>query len=164
MLLSNHVRYCSLKHQLFVINKLFNPCVLFYSFSFYQILVHRVQDWTDTVTDWNDFGSNFYISAQISASDVKTKMIFLLGDGENKGGYNNKELSSGQKYKIYSRALTEFTSKVDILSIEWLRKLKTKHLEKVTFPNFIHACTATVVDLWSWWEDSKEILFSMLVV
>ncbi|XP_015759656.1 PREDICTED: receptor-type tyrosine-protein phosphatase F-like, partial [Acropora digitifera] len=78
---------------------------------FYQILVHRVQDWTDTVTDWNDFGSNFYISAQIFASDVKTKMIFLLGDGENKGGYNNKELSSVQKYKIYSRALTEFTSK-----------------------------------------------------
>ncbi|XP_067027637.1 uncharacterized protein [Acropora muricata] len=79
--------------------------------SFYQILVHRVQDWTDTVSDWNDFGSNFYISAQISASDVKTKMIFLLGDGENKDDYNNKELSSGQKYKIYSRALTEFTSK-----------------------------------------------------
>ncbi|XP_044164304.1 uncharacterized protein LOC114948378 [Acropora millepora] len=79
--------------------------------SYYQILVHRVQDWTDTVTDWNDFGSNFYISAQIPASDVKTKMMFLLGDGENKGGYKNKELSSGQKYKIYSRALTEVTSK-----------------------------------------------------
>ncbi|XP_015752901.1 PREDICTED: Down syndrome cell adhesion molecule homolog isoform X1 [Acropora digitifera] len=79
--------------------------------SYYQILVHRVQDWTDTVTDWNDLGSNFYISAQIPASDVKTKMMFLLGDGENKGGYKNKELASGQKYKIYSRALTEVTSK-----------------------------------------------------
>ncbi|XP_074612262.1 tyrosine-protein phosphatase Lar-like [Acropora palmata] len=32
--------------------------------TYYQILVHRVQDWADTVTDWNDFGSNFYISAQ----------------------------------------------------------------------------------------------------
>ncbi|XP_015757056.1 PREDICTED: uncharacterized protein LOC107336496 isoform X2 [Acropora digitifera] len=79
--------------------------------SYYQILVHRVQDWSDTVSDWKDFGSNFYISAQIPASDVKTKMMFSLGDGENKGGYNNKELSSGQKYKIYSRALTEVTSK-----------------------------------------------------
>ena len=126
MLLSNHVRCCSLKHQLFVINKLFNPCVVFYSFSYYQILVHRVQDWADTVTDWNDFGSNFYISAQVPASDVKTKMMFLLGDGENKGGYKNKELSSGQKYKIYSRALTEVTSKVDIISIKWLRESKTK--------------------------------------
>ncbi|XP_067026815.1 uncharacterized protein [Acropora muricata] len=79
--------------------------------SYYQILVHRVQDWTDIVTAWNDFGSNFYISAQIPASEVKTKMMFLLGDGENKGGYKNKELSSSQKYKIYSRALTEVTSK-----------------------------------------------------
>lgn len=77
--------------------------------------MHQVQDWNDTVNDWNDFGPNFYISAQISASDVNTKVMFLLGDGENKGGYNNKELSSGQKLKIYSRALTEVTSKVEIL-------------------------------------------------
>ena len=115
-----------------MIKKVFSPCVVFYSFSYYQILVHRLQDWTDIVTAWNNFGSNFYVSAQINASEVKTKMMFLLGDGENKGGYKNKELSSGQKYKIYSRALTEVTSKVDILSIEWLRELKTKQLEKVT--------------------------------
>ena len=114
-----------------MIKKLFNPCVLFYYFSYYQILVHRVQDWNDTVTDWKDFGSNFYISAQIPASDVKTKMMFLLGDGENKGGYNNKELSSGLKYKIYARALTEVTSKVDIFSIEWLWELKTKQRKKL---------------------------------
>ena len=74
--------------------------------------MHQVRDWTDTVSDWNDFGSNFYISAQIRASVVKTKMIFLLGDGENKGPYKNKELSRGQKYKIYSRALTKKSSKV----------------------------------------------------
>ena len=114
-----------------MIKKLFNPCVVFCCFSYYQILVHRVQNWTDIVSAWNDFGSNFYISAQIPASEVKTKMMLLLGDEENKGGYNNKELSSGQ-YKIYSRALTEVTSKVDILSIEWLLELKTKQLEKVT--------------------------------
>ena len=75
----------------------------------------QVQDWTDNVSDWKNFGSNFYISAQIPASEVKTKMIFLLGDGENKGGYKNKKLSSGKKYKIYSRAVSEVTSKVDIL-------------------------------------------------
>ena len=79
--------------------------------------MHRVQDWTDTVSDWKNFGSNFYISAQIPASEVKTEMIFVLGDGKDKSGYNNKELSSGQKYKIYSRALTEVTSKVYILLI-----------------------------------------------
>ena len=111
---------------------LFNPCVLFYSFSYYQILVHRIQDWTDTVSDWNDFGSNFYICAQIPAKDVKTKSIFLLGDEKNKGGYNNKELSSDQKYKIYSRALTQVTSKVYIiLLIGWLWKLKAKQLKKL---------------------------------
>ena len=93
--------------------------------------MHRVQDWNDTVTDWNDFGSNFYISAQIPASDVKTKMMFILGDGENKGGYKNKELSSRQKYKIYSRALTEVTSKLYIFSIEWLWELKTKQRKKL---------------------------------
>ena len=114
-----------------MLKKLFNPCIVFNSVSYYQILVHRVQNWTDTVTDWHDFGSNFYISAQIPASDVKTKMMFLLGDGENKGGYKNKELSSRQKYKIYSRALTEVTSKVDIFSIDWLWELKTKQRKKL---------------------------------
>lgn len=75
-------------------------------------MVHGVQDWNDTVSDWNEFGSNLYISAQIPASDVKSKMIFILGDGEKIGGYDNKKLSSGQKYKIYSRGLTDVKSKV----------------------------------------------------
>ncbi|XP_074611760.1 receptor-type tyrosine-protein phosphatase S-like isoform X5 [Acropora palmata] len=79
--------------------------------SYYQILVHRVQDFSDTVSDWTNFGPDIYISAQIPASEVKTKLIFVLGDGKDKGGYNNKELSSGQKYNIYSRALTTVTSK-----------------------------------------------------
>ena len=74
--------------------------------------MHQVQDWSDNVSDWKNFGSNFYISAQIPAREVKTEMTFVLGDGKNKGGYNNKELSSGQKYNIYSRALTAVTSKV----------------------------------------------------
>ena len=78
-------------------------------------MVHGVQDWTDTVSDWNDFGSNLYISAQIPGSDVKSKMTFILGDGEKIGGYDNKELSSGQKYKIYCRGLTEVPSKVYML-------------------------------------------------
>ena len=117
-------------------------CSVYY-FSYYQILVHRVQDWTDTVSDWNDFGSNFYISAQIPASDVKTKMIFLLGSGESKGGYNNKGLSSGQKYKIYSRALTQVTSKVDILSIEWLWELRRKRLKKLRVGHISEFCSCT---------------------
>ena len=78
-------------------------------------MVHGVQDWNDTVSDWTDFGSNLYISAQINSSDVKSKMTFILGDGEKIGGYDNKELSSGQKYKIYSRGLTEVQSMVYML-------------------------------------------------
>ena len=93
--------------------------------------MHRVQDFSDTVSDWTNFGPDIYISAQIPASEVKTKMIFVLGDGKDKGGYNNKELSSGQKYNIYSRALTTVTSEVYILSIEWLWELKTKHRKKL---------------------------------
>ncbi|XP_074611775.1 uncharacterized protein LOC141866211 isoform X2 [Acropora palmata] len=88
--------------------------------SYYQILVQGVQDFTDTVSDWKNFGPNFYISAQIPASEVKIKMIFVLGDGENKGGYKNKELSSGQKYNIYSRALTEVTSKKRSTDVRFL--------------------------------------------
>ena len=76
--------------------------------------MHEVKDWTDQVSDWKNFGPGVYISAQIPAADVKTEMIFALGDGEDKGGYINKELSRGQKYKIYSRALTEKSSKVDM--------------------------------------------------
>ncbi|XP_067027504.1 receptor-type tyrosine-protein phosphatase S-like isoform X3 [Acropora muricata] len=79
--------------------------------SYYQILVHEVQDWNDNVSDWKNFGPDVYISAQIRAADVKTKMTFVLGDGKDKGGYDNKKLSSGQKYKIYARAVTEVTSK-----------------------------------------------------
>ena len=77
-------------------------------------MVHQVQDWTDAVSDWDDFGPDVYISAQIPAADVKTEMIFALGDGEDKGGYINKELSRGKKYKIYSRALTKKSSKVNM--------------------------------------------------
>ena len=76
--------------------------------------MHEVQDWNDNVSDWKNFGPDVYISAQIRAADVKTKMIFVLGDGKDKGGYDNKKLSSGQKYKIYARAVTEVTSKVGI--------------------------------------------------
>ena len=93
--------------------------------------MHGVQDFSDTVSDWKNFGPDVYISAQIPASEVKTKMIFVLGDGKDKGGYDNKKLSSGQKYKIYARAVTEVTSKVYILSIEWLWELKTKQRKKL---------------------------------
>ena len=94
--------------------------------------MHGVQDFTDTVSDWKNFGSNLYISAQIPASEVKAEMRFVLGDGKDKGGYNNKELSSGQKYNIYFRALTTVTSKVYILSIEWLgRRIKDETTEKL---------------------------------
>ena len=42
-------------------------------------------------------------------------------------------------------------------------EIKSETTEKVTwpvaFPNFVHACASLVVDLWSWWEDNKQIKF-----
>ncbi|XP_068725972.1 receptor-type tyrosine-protein phosphatase T-like isoform X6 [Montipora capricornis] len=79
--------------------------------SYYQVLVHRVEDWTDNISEWNNFGSDFYVSAQIPASAVNPSMTFVLGDGEDKGGFTNKKLSRGQKYNVYSRATTAKSKK-----------------------------------------------------
>ena len=89
------------------VSKLIYSFVSIYAFSHYQVLVHRVKDWTDTISDWSNLGPDFYISAQIPASAVNPSMTFVLGDGEDIGGFTNKKLSRGQKYKIYSRAITD---------------------------------------------------------
>ena len=68
--------------------------------------MHRVEDWTDKISEWNNFGPDFYVSAQIPASAVNPSMTFVLGDGEDIGGFTNKKLSRGQKYNVYSRATT----------------------------------------------------------
>ena len=82
------------------------------SFSHYQVLVHRVKEWTDEVTDWSNFGSAFYISAQFPEGPVNPSMVFVVGDGKTYDSYTNKKLLSGQKYKIYFRALTYISDKV----------------------------------------------------
>ncbi|XP_068677355.1 uncharacterized protein [Montipora foliosa] len=79
--------------------------------SYYQVLVHRVEDWTDKISEWNNFGPDFYVSAQIPASAVNPSMTFVLGDGEDIGGFTNKKLSRGQKYNVYSRATTAKSKK-----------------------------------------------------
>ncbi|XP_068725968.1 receptor-type tyrosine-protein phosphatase S-like isoform X2 [Montipora capricornis] len=79
--------------------------------SYYQVLVHRVEDWTDKISEWNDFGPDFYVSAQIPASAVNPSMTFVLGDGGDIGGFTNKKLSRGQKYNVYSRATTAKSKK-----------------------------------------------------
>ena len=68
--------------------------------------MHVVKESTDTVTDWTKLGSDLYIAARIPFGDVNSSLVFALGDGKEYGGFVNKELSSGQKYNIYSRALT----------------------------------------------------------
>ena len=68
--------------------------------------MHLVKESTDTVTDWTKLGTDLYIAAQIPAHNVNPSLVFTLGDGKEYGGFVNKELSSGQKYNIYSRALT----------------------------------------------------------
>ena len=80
--------------------------------SFYQVLVRRVKDWSDTISDWTGFGPDFYITAQILAATVNPSKVFVVGDGKKYNGYDNKKLLSGQKYMIYSRALTSRNTKV----------------------------------------------------
>ena len=106
-----------------LINHIFKPinCVgiqtvivkmFFFSFSHYQVLVHRVKEWTEEISDWSNFGPDFFISAQIPAASVNPSMVFVVGDGKTYDSYINKKLLSGQKYNIYSRALTTMPSKV----------------------------------------------------
>ena len=90
---------------------------LLVSYSHYQVLVHKVNDWKDEVSDWEKLESDVYIAAQISANSVNPSMVFVVGDGKTYDGYKNKQLSGGQKYKIYSRGLARRVTKVDRLTV-----------------------------------------------
>ena len=90
------------------------------SYSDYQVLVHKVNDWSDEVSDWEKLESDVYIAAQIRADSVNLSMVFVVGDGKTYNGYENKQLSDGQKYKIYSRGLGRRVTKVTALLKEWL--------------------------------------------
>ena len=93
---------------------------LLVSYSDYQVLVHKVNDWSDEVSDWEKLESDVYIAAQIRADSVNLSMVFVVGDGKTYNGYENKQLSDGQKYKIYSRGLGRRVTKVTALLKEWL--------------------------------------------
>ena len=93
---------------------------LLVSYSYYQVLVHKVNDWSDEVSDWEKLESDVYIAAQIRADSVNLSMVFVVGDGKTYNGYENKQLSDGQKYKIYSRGLGRRVTKVTALLKEWL--------------------------------------------
>ena len=82
------------------------------SYSDYQVLVHKVNDWSDEVSDWEKLESDVYTAAQIRADSVNPSMVFVVGDGKTYDGYENKQLSVGQKYKIYSRGLGRHVTKV----------------------------------------------------
>ena len=93
---------------------------LLVSYSYYQVLVHKVNDWSDEVSDWEKLESDVYIAAQIRADSVHLSMVFVVGDGKTYNGYENKQLSDGQKYKIYSRGLGRRVTKVTASLKEWL--------------------------------------------
>ena len=86
---------------------------LLVSYSYYQVLVHKVNDWDDKVSDWKTLETDVYIAAQIRADSVGASMFFVVGDGKTYNGYQNKQLSNGQKYKIYARGLGRRTTKVN---------------------------------------------------
>ena len=85
---------------------------LLVSYSDYQVLVHKVNGWSDGVSNWEKLESDVYIAAQIGADSVNPSMVFVVGDGKTYNGYENKQLSDGQKYKIYSRGLGRRVTKV----------------------------------------------------
>ena len=89
---------------------------LLVSYSYYQVLVHKVNDWDDKVSDWKTLETDVYIAAQIRADSVGASMFFVVGDGKTYNGYQNKQLSNGQKYKIYARGLGRRTTKVNWLT------------------------------------------------
>ena len=95
------------------------PCSLslLVSYSYYQVLVHKVNDWSDEVSDWEKLESDVSIAAQIRADSVNPSMVFVVGDGKTYDGYKNKQLSDGQKYKIYSRGLALRVTKVARLTV-----------------------------------------------
>ena len=90
---------------------------LLVSYSYYQVLVHKVNDWSDEVSDWEKLESDVYIAAQIPANSVNQSMVFVVGDGKTYDVYENKQLSGGQKYKIYSRGLAHRATKVARLTV-----------------------------------------------
>ena len=93
---------------------------LLVSYSYYQVLVHKVNDWSDEVSDWEKLESDVYIAAQIRADSVQLSMVFVVGDGKTYYGYENKQLSDGKKHKIYSRGLGRRVTKVTASLKEWL--------------------------------------------
>ena len=76
-----------------------------------------MNDWKDEVSDWEKLESDVYIAAQIPANSVNPSMVFVVGDGKTYGDYENKQLSDGQKYKIYSRGLALPVTKVARLTV-----------------------------------------------
>ena len=74
--------------------------------------MHKVNDWCDEVSDWKTLESDVYIATQIPAYSVNPSIVFVVGDGKTYYGYKNKQLSNGQKYKIYSRGLAHHVTKV----------------------------------------------------
>ena len=79
--------------------------------------MHKVNYWSDEVSDWEKLESDVYIAAQIPASSVNPSMVFFVGDGKTYGDYENKQLSDGKKYKIYSRGLARRVAKVARLTV-----------------------------------------------
>ena len=50
---------------------------LLVSYSDYQVLVHKVNYWSDEVSDWEKLESDVYIAAQIRAASVNPSMVLL---------------------------------------------------------------------------------------
>ena len=94
--------------------------VRFYYFSAYQIIILKVSDCVQELPrdfdlklkDLNDKNLNFYpfyIAAEIENDPVREKSWkFTVGDGKSYGTFINKELTKGENYFAYERAISRF--------------------------------------------------------
>ena len=91
---------------------------MFFSYSSaYQVIVLRVVDGVEELpTDYKSQlnGSkkdrlSFYVAAEIENSPAYEKSWkFTVGDGKSYGAFVNNELTRGENYIVYQRALTDY--------------------------------------------------------
>ena len=90
-------------------------------FSAYQVIVLKVCDcYQELSRDFhlklkdlnrNDTFYPFYVAAEIKNNPVHDKSWkFTVGDGKSYGAFVNKELTRGESYIVYQRALTNHNS------------------------------------------------------
>ena len=79
--------------------------------SAYQVIVLKVSDCAQDLNRNNTNFSPFYVAAELKNNPVHEKSWkFTVGDGKSYGAFVNNELTRGEDYIVYQRALTDYNS------------------------------------------------------